>query len=367
MKLLRWSLPAATALALAAAGVYLAMIKNGPKPTAKLPLPAAPLQLEGELSSAGSGDLFQVKGAAFLDSAVVVLTGAFPAIHLFENGEHRGWGIEGRGPAELMAPEDIGIHDGHILVRDGTLEKIVSFDRSGRHVGTRSLRPLAVNRLGEDVSEDTVIGLTAHRQTTRAVARLGRGGLDTLVHYALPNQLRLSAPGSPPLTVPPPYAPLPRWAALPNGEVAFWDGRSNEIVLLGRTGGNTTYPLPATRFAVGRAERDEWLKEEIPATFMGRPLFEPLRAHARETVEFPDTLPHVLELLADPAEGVWVLQTTAATGQRWTWVGPALVGSSFQLPPGARLLAMGPTKMAVLATDADEVETVRLYRKPSTR
>jgi len=325
----------------------------------------AALELAAVLGRTEGTELFKVKAAAFLDSSLVVLTGADPFVHVFTGGRHRAWGAKGNGPGEFAGPEDLSIQDGRILVRDGTLEKIVTFDAGGRYLATRALRPYVVNRFFVQ-GGDTLLGLSAHQQSTRAIARVHGARVDTLMRYSLPEPLRLSAPGSPSLSTTPPYAPVPHWAVLRDGRIAYWDGRSTEIALLrAGTGRVGALALPGGRFPVGAAERDEWLNQEIPQSFMGRRLFEPLRARARETVEFPRSLPPVLDLMPDPVEGVWVRQTTAASGERWSWTGRGGVAGSFRLPAGARLLAVGRQQLAVLVKDADEVETVQLYRKPA--
>lgn len=310
-------------------------------------------------------ELFRVKGAAFVDTVLVVVTGSDPAVHVFDGPNHTSWGAKGEGPAEFASPESVSGDGGNLLVRDGTLDKIVIFDLRGRYLASRTLRPHVVNAFAV-AGGDTIVGLSAHGQLDRWVARLRGEQVDTLVSYTLPPQLMLAAEGAPSLSLPPPYAPLPRWAALPDGRVAFWDGRSPAISLL-NGGREESFPLPGARFPVQPADREEWLGTAIPRSFMGRPVFEPLREHARKTVQFPDSLPYVLDMLPDPTGGVWVRRTTAATGERWTRVGRDGAGETFQLPGGTRLLAIGETRLAALATDEDDVETVHLYARPAER
>jgi len=309
--------------------------------------------------------LFKVRDAEFLGKDLVVLTGEQPALRLFIGQRGRSWGRTGSGPGEFRDPAELALSGEHILVRDGNLDKIVSYDPFGRLLASRLLRPHVANSMAI-AGTDTLIGLSTNMGAERLVVGLKGARSDTIVRYPLPAPLVLSASGSPTLRMLPPFAPVPQWAAFGQGRTAFWDGIQPAILVLDRTGRRVgQIPLPAARFNVTPADREHWLATAIPTEFLGRRVFEPLRARAREHVVFPRELPRVLKMKEDGAGGVWVCSSTPATGERWTWLGSAGERAAFRLRPGRELLALGGTELAVLVRDEDDVERIEIYQKPA--
>jgi hypothetical protein len=121
---------------------------------------------------------------------------------------------------------------------------------------------------------------------------------------------------------------------------------------------------PFRSSSVQLADRENWFATAIPTEFMGQRVFEPLRRHARDVVRFPDHLPLVLDLMADPGGGVWVRRTTEGTGETWILLRENTQRVTLRFPPGRQLLAVGAAEMAVLAKDDLDVETVEVYTKP---
>jgi hypothetical protein len=308
-------------------------------------------------------DLFDVRHAAFQDAELVVLTAPAPALHRF--GErYRAWGRAGDGPAELRNPRDIAVAGDRVLVYDGRLAKIVSFDREGAAVGTRPLGSLRVNRF-ELAGSDSLVGLFDPMGEARAVARLRGTRTDTIVRYRrTAPQVRLEGDG-PSLTLTAPFHPVAVWTGLPDGTLAFWDGESTRVTLHRRGGGApASLPIPEQRYPVTAADREVWFQEGIPQEFMGQRIFEGARQRARETVRFPPRLPAVLRMLSDPEGGVWISQTTSGSGEVWTRLAANGRSLSVRFPPGRRVLAIGTSEIAVVAKDELDVETIEVYRRP---
>lgn len=308
-------------------------------------------------------DLYQVRAAAFSGQDLVVLSAGSPALHLFEGRRHRAWAPRGRGPAELTSPQNVVWSGNRVLVRDSELRKIASYDREGNFLGSRPLNAGMAVRL-EMAGRDTLVELFGPQ--TRVVVRLRGARQDTVLRYdATTEMVRLAAEGAPSLTLPAPYSAQASWAALPNGRIAFWNGRDREIRLLDASGRMVgRLPLPTTRYAVAAADREAWLAASIPSEIRGQRVFEPLRRQARTEVRFPSHFPAVLALRADPAGGVWVLQTGSATGQRWVYLAEGRPPVHIQLPARQSLLAVGEQELAALARDHDDVETIHVYAHP---
>jgi hypothetical protein len=336
-------------------------------------LAGAPAQGQAELrrvrvlgAPGGPVDFHQVRAAAFSGRDLVVLSAGAPALHLFESGRHRSWGARGRGPAELSSPQNAVWVGNRILVRDSELQKIATYDRSGNFVGSRPLHQGMAVRL-EMAGRDTLVEIFG--QQTRVVVRLRGARQDTVLRYeSSPETVRLAAPGAPSLTLPAPYAAQPVWTPLPNGGIAYWNGQEGHIRLLDPAGRVAArLPLPTTRYAVTARDREAWFAVSIPTEIRGQRVFEPLREQARTQVRFPTHLPAVLSLRADPAGGVWVLQTPSAGGQRWVHLAAGRPATRFQLPPRQSLLAFGEHEMAALARDEDDAESIYVYAHPLRR
>lgn len=312
--------------------------------------------------------LYQIRDAAFLGGTLAVLTSPAPAVHLFSSAGQRNWGEKGSGPAELENPGDAEWAGAHLLVRDFRLGKIVGYDSAGTLVSTRTYAPLMVNRLEVAGSDTIVVAFTP--TGTRTLLRLRGEQHDTvLVIRASSEKIDLQAPGSPSLTLSPPYAPEAVWALLSDGRVAYWDGRAADLRLLdlmGRAVG--TLPLPSSTYRVQEADRQGWFDEAIPSAAIGGEVdpFKGLRTAAREQVRFPERMPLVLGLVADPAGGVWVQRAPATSGEVWTYLDARGPRRSLRLAPGRELLAVGTGELAATARDEMDREIVEIYRKPGS-
>jgi hypothetical protein len=230
----------------------------------------------------GGAYLHQVRSAAFRSGDLVILTAPGPALHLVEGTRRRSWGARGRGPAELTNPFDVTWAGGRIVVRDSELRKLVSYDRTGNLVATRPL-PGGLSIRLEVAGRDTLVELIAG--SGRVVVRLAGARQDTVLRYGVPaDVVHLSAAGAPSLTVPAPFIPMPHWAPLPDGRIAFWDGAEGSLRLLDRTGRQVgRLSLPPGRQPVTAADREAWFAAAIPGELRGQRVFEPLRRQARSS------------------------------------------------------------------------------------
>ena len=319
---------------------------------------------------AGGDGFFEVADAAFRGRDLVVLTRPEPAVHLFTGATYRSWGRKGAGPAELTNPVDIAWAGSHILVRDAGLGKLASFDATGRLVATRRVPagdgvPVRLQVAGSD----TVLGFVRPGASHATVIRVGGAHQDTVLRYATEERtVTLTAPGAPTLTLTAPFAPQQHWALLRDGTLAFWDGAAAHLELRDRRGRVTArLPLPAERFPVTDADRATWIARAIPKLPGRGDVFAPLRPRVVQQVRFPDRLPAVLSLVADPEGGVWVLRSTRVQGQRWTRLQRGRRPENVQLPRGRSLLAISSGEVAVLAQDEDDLQVVEIYEKPGSR
>lgn len=302
-----------------------------------------------------------IRAAAFRGDELVVLDapGSAPRLHFFSPRGHR---IAATSRSEMRNPRSVAWINDVVLVRDPETRRILGFDGAGRLVSSRPLpagQSIALSAAGGD----TLLGLS----TTAAgiVMRLRGARQDTLLRLPVTSRIiRLTAPGVPSLELPAPFEPHALWTGLPSGGIAVWEGRG-AVRVLNRAGEEVaTLALPTERHPVTEADRDRWLAGALPV-IRGEAVFEPLRERARATVEFPSTHPAALALIADPEDGVWVLRTPAASGQRWLHLTRRGAAARLDLPPGQSLLAVGRSEVAVF-TRSRAGERIHVYAKPRT-
>ncbi len=218
------------------------------------------------------------------------------------------------------------------------------------------------------VGGDTILGTFVPMSMERAIVRLRGDSRDTVLTFAAPRDLlRLTAPGAPSFTVRQPYTPDHRWTVMHDGTVAHWRPEDDRLHFIARNGERIEpVDVPAASERVTDVEREHWVQTVIPSEFMGQRVFEPLRAVARKRAAFPDLLPPVLDLLANPNGGVWMRRTVNASGEVWTlMVRDGTVYGSVRFPVGRELLSVGIGEFAVLARNELGVEMVERYSRPA--
>lgn len=319
-----------------------------------------------------------VKGVSSDGSLLVVVTESYPAVHLFDlaDGRRRGsWGRSGEGPGEFEDVNGVALADGRVYVLDGGQRRLSIFDSTGDLARTVNLRggyyPRRLDRgggatvlfdLSEPMGEERVIvaravGASANEEWVRQ---------DTVISYARSSvaRLHLTAPGAPSYRVSPPYSPAPQWTPF-SGGVALWPGTGPEVGILDLGGGlESAISLPFDdRFEVTADDREYWFRNAIPTELFGQRVFEPLRAEARRTVEFPRNHPLVFELLGGSDGRLWVRRTPDGRDQIWDIVdSQGQLAGRVSLTPRQALMTVIPNHLVVKITDDLGVESVGVLR-----
>jgi len=334
-------------------------------------------RLDGE--SLGWSDVGAVSSD---DSLLVVLTESYPVLHLFDlaAGAHlRSWGRDGEGPGEFQGSTGVAVVDGHVYALDGTQGRLSIFEPAGNLVRAIRLEDFGVlpnhaRRLDHGGGERLLFRLSVPMGDERAIVTRMIGvhaiedspPLDTVIVYswATAGQLRISAEGSPPVTLAPPYAPSPVWTPL-SGGVAFWQGPDPEVRILGFDGTPMSVVSLAfdNRLEVTAADREFWLQNAIPQEMFGQRVFEPARREARRTVDFPRYHPLIFELLAGPEDLLWVRRTPGGRDEIWDIMDPqGEPAGRVSLDPGQVLMAVIPDHIVLKVTDVVGVEAVEVHR-----
>ena len=322
-----------------------------------------------------------VRAVSSHSSLLVVLTGSYPVVHLFDlaDGSRRGsWGRSGQGPGEFQSATGVALSGHHVYALGADQTRLSIFDLTGDLVRTVSLRdlgmpPVVPIRLDQARGETFLFEFAVPMGNERAVIARSFSASgneepvrrDTVMVYpARTATFRLTAPGAPGLSLSPPYSPTPHWTPV-SGGVAFWQAADSEIQILGFDGVLESVVLPDLddRFEVTAEDREFWFQNTIPQDFMGRRVFEPLRVEARRTVEFPRYHPLVFQLLGAPDDHLWVRRTPDGRDQVWDIVDPqGQLSSRVSLAPGQALMAVIPGHLVVKVTDGLDVESVEVHR-----
>ena len=315
---------------------------------------------------------------------LVVLSGSYPALHLFADGTYRrSWGRRGEGPGEFRSASGVTSVGRHVYALDGNQGRLSIFEFTGDLVRTVSLRDVGMSgnlarRLHRAGGDRFLIELAVPMGNERTIIARAFGAStaedpvrqDTVLVYPRRTAtLRLTAPGSPGLTLSPPYSPDPKWTPV-SGGVAFWQGPDPEVRILGFDGEQRSMVSLALgdRFEVTAEDREYWLQNEIPQEFQGQRVFEPLRQEARRTVDFPQYHPLLFELLNGPDDLLWVRRTPDGRDQVWDVVdAEGQLASRVSLASGQALMAVIPDHLVVGVTDDLGVESVEIQRCGSPR
>lgn len=323
-----------------------------------------------------------VRAVSASDSLLVVLTGSYPAIHLFDlaDGVHqRSWGRSGEGPGEFRSATGIALADGHVYALGADQVRLSVFEITGDLLRTVRLRDFGMSsyrpRRLELAEGDTLLfeGFVPMANERIIIARWFGAGANqdsvrrdsVIVYPARTANLRLTAPGAPSLTLSHPYSPTPQWIPYSRG-VAFWDGSDPGVRILGFDGEQKSVVSLALddRFEVTEEDREYWLQNEIPDEIFGqRGVFDPLREEARRTVDFPRYHPTVFELLSGPDDLLWVRRTPAGREEVWDVVDvQGQPASRVVLAPDQVLMAVIPDHLVLKVTDALGVESVEVHQ-----
>lgn len=342
---------------------------------------AASVEAQGATVPLGAPDrvfgdmtpLHRIRDVAVSGSRVIVITAPEPAVHVFGlpgDGEARSWGSEGEAPGELRNPVAVAVAGDSIHVLDLVpgRNRVTTYDPSGSLVGTREVEGPALAHDLARLGARLVVEGSEFGADLRLVSLLGEAG-DPVLSFRVPEGVEVRAESGPmrSLTLTPPFSPVPRWTALPTGELAWWPGSGRRIEVRSPDGERRRFiTLPAGEIPVAPADRSAWLARRFsPAEelFGVRDPYSGIRAEAEESLPFPAAFPPVLELKADPLGGVWVLRAWMAGGQLWTRFGadggPPL---SLVTGDGREVLAFGEGVVAVKSVDGLGVERVEIHR-----
>ena len=150
---------------------------------------------------------------------LVVLSGSYPVIHLFADGTHRrSWGRSGEGPGEFRSTSGVTSVGRHVYALDGNQGRLSVFEFMGDLVRTVSLRDFGMSgnlarRLHRAGGDRFLIELAVPMGNERTIIARAFGASaaedpvrqDTVhVYPRRTATLRLTAPGSPGLTLSPP-------------------------------------------------------------------------------------------------------------------------------------------------------------------
>ena len=153
-----------------------------------------------------------VRAVSTDDSLLVVLTGSYPVVHLFDlaDGSRRGsWGLSGQGPGEFESATGVALVGRHIYALDSNQGRLSIFEVTGDLVRTVTLRdfgmppnfPRRLHRAGGDT---VLFGSSIPMGNERSIIALSLGasgdedpvGHERLIDYprTTATRLRLTAP-----------------------------------------------------------------------------------------------------------------------------------------------------------------------------
>ena len=310
------------------------------------------------------------------DSLLVVSARSEPYLYLYQLSDGtilKSWGARGEGPGEFgEPPTSVALVGPLVYAVDLNQQRLNAFDTRSDAVETRRgtelglADPAYVARLERVGNVLLVMPFEPMGRGVAVVAWRGQAGsADTLVAYERPAR-SIGLDGPPRFGVPPPFTIGPLWTATTQGIAYYPDEVVTDLRIVALDGSVVSRRNLSLvdRFEATAADREWWMDQHIPQEFAGRRgVFDAVRNQARETLDFPDHLPSVLDLVGGPKGDVWVLRTPTAAGQTWDVVdATGEVSGRVEFPAGWRLAAVLAESIVVIVTDELGVETVQVHR-----
>lgn len=327
----------------------------------------------------GDTELYRIRDAVVYDDKIVVVQDPEPGVVVFQNGTVADeWGREGQGPAELKSPAEVAINDDQIAVLDGMLGKVVYYSHDGTPMHNTSIDDYAFTSSWAIAGSDTLISgddmsfggePSDARTTPSTLIRLQDGETTPALDVDKPaGSLRIEPSQGPSMTMPAPFWAR-AWTMTEPGTVHWWK-HDGYIVASGTDGTEQQrYSTDELRpFAVEDTDIDHFLTRRFnPDEEFGgvKDAFKHVREEARETVDFPEVFPAVLDMHAAPDGGLWLKRADKPAGAVWSYWREGEEHVYYQFPEDRDVLHFTDDYRVLMRGTTDEgVPVVEVYAVP---
>ncbi len=301
-----------------------------------------------------------------------VLTSTFPAVHVFSNQNYWIWGKEGNGPMEFQNPSSIELVGDTLFILDfqpGNC-KIVAFTIKGEYLTSLLVREAQFCHRFEISDNYKIVGVSEWGSTKTDIIVV-KNGKDALLTTLIKDNGHVELSTSGPMKsfgFQNPFVAQPLWTTNNNGEVIFWDGKSNFLKIINiETGKHQKYrTIKNLKIPIKTSDVNKWIEEYFSS---GEPVFgytnffENVREEAKENMNVPDYYPLITNFMTGPKNYLWLKRTYyREKGEIWT----CLKGEEeFQItiPNHSSLIDVGKNYIAALKTNKKGVELLELYNK----
>lgn len=320
---------------------------------------------------ADGATLYQVQDAFIYNNQAIIVQKPEPGVVQFRGGEMvASWGREGQGPTELQNPTGVVVNDEYVAVLNRMPAKVVYYDHDGNSIYHTMINGYQVANGWTVTEEDTLISVSnmSDESGTVDLVRLHDGETLEALSVDGGDDIRVEPDEGPAMTMPAPFM-SPAWTITHGGRVYQWkhDGYIVEM----DTDGNEQRRYATENFRAFPIHEDDinrYLEDvfDPDAEFRGiRDAFRHVREEARETVDFPDVFPAVLDMKATPNGGLWLRRTATNEGSIWSYWHNGEEETSYQFAAGQRVLHfLDDERALVRGRTNDGAPTIEVYSVP---
>ena len=315
--------------------------------------------------------LYQVHDAFMHNGQVTVVQDPEPGVLQFQAGEMTAsWGREGEGPSDLQSPAGVVVNDTYIAVLDRMPAKVVYFDHEGNSIHNTMIDGYQFASGWAVTEEDTLISVSnmSDESGTSDLVRLHDGETLEALSVDAGEDIRVEPDEGFPMTMPAPFM-SPAWTITHEGRVYQWTHDGYIVETDTRGNEQRRYSTDDFRaFPINDDDIDGYLEHvfDPEAEFQGvRDAFRHVREEARESVDFPDVFPAVLDMKAAPSGGLWLRRTTTNEGSIWSYWHDGEEQASYQFSAEQRVLHfLDDERVLVRGRDDDGAPIIEVYSVP---
>lgn len=320
---------------------------------------------------ADDATLYQVRDAFMYDDQTIIAQKPEPGVVQFRAGAMvASWGREGQGPTELQNPTGVVVNDEYIAVLNRMPAKVVYYNHDGTPTHHAMIDGYQVANRWAVTAEDTLISVSNISAESGAIDLVRLQGGETLNTLSLDagKDIRVEPDAGPAMTMPAPFM-SPAWTITRDGRVYQW--KHDGYIVETDTEGNEQRRYTTENFRAFPIHEDDINRHlesifDPDAEFNGvRDAFRHVREEARESVDFPDVFPAVLDMKAAPNGGLWLRRTTTNEGSIWSYWHDGEEKVSYQFSAGQRVLHFLEDERVLVRGRADDgAPIIEVYSLP---
>jgi len=251
--------------------------------------------------------------------------------------------------------------------------KIISFSLQGEYIASKPIRGAGMCYKFR-MSRSRKIVETGSWGSRQKELLLVDKGLKELTSFMLPEAVTLLTPDGPMrrFSLQNPFANQPAWELSAAGNLIFWNGEDNELMIfkLPNLDKKGSIPIPENGIKITEDAVENWVSKNFPAgkALFGKPdFYRSVRKNIKKELSIPETYPLLNKIISDPNGGIWILRAYyRIDGQVWSYISPSGEPKfTVKFPKEREILAYGRQHIIAKYKNENGEEFIELYNRSS--